>query len=75
MLKFGLYTWVFLWVTGIIILFFSEKPGVLRQRVEALKEEGRDKVVKSNFFQIRKQQEIDREIGESISFLRNLLLL
>ena len=75
MLKFGLYIWMFLWVTGIIILFFSEKPGVLRQRVEALKEEGRDKVVKSNFFQIRKQQEIDREIGESISFLRNLLLL
>lgn len=64
-----------LWVVGIFLLFFPRKPGGLRKRVEVLRQEGKEKIFRTTLFRRNKQQEIDREIGENISFLRNLLLL
>ncbi|MDX9888012.1 MAG: hypothetical protein RBS51_01985 [Anaerovoracaceae bacterium] len=75
MLKYGLCLWVFLWIGGVLLLLFPKKPGKLHQRLAGLRVETRNKIGKTTFFQRRKHQEVDREIGESISFLRNLLLL
>jgi hypothetical protein len=75
MIEYGLYIWISLWVVGIFILVLPRRTGALSQRLEKVKDRGRKRVIATNLFQKRKYQEIDWEIGESISFLRNLLLL
>lgn len=51
MLKYGLCIWSFLWIGGILLLFFPKKPGKLRQRLEGFRVETRNKIGKTNFFQ------------------------
>lgn len=75
MLKYGIYFWVVFWIAGVIILFAPKKLGSLRKRLEVAKEESKYRVTKSGLFQRKRQRAVDREIGESISFLRNLLFL
>lgn len=75
MIGYGIYIWSILWTVGITLLFYPKKTSALRQRLEDVKVKGKHRVFRTGIFEKRKHQEIDREIGESISFLRNLLLL
>ncbi len=62
-------------IIGIALLFFNNSKGDLRRRVEGLKKEGGSRLSETALLKKRKNQEIDKEVAESISFLRNLLLL
>lgn len=75
MLEYGLYIWIGLFIIGTFVLFTPKNSGRLQRSLEKVKEKGKNKFIKHSIFQRRKQEEINREIGESISFLRNTLLL
>ena len=75
MLEKGLYLWIVILVLGIIFLLLPDKPGNLLKRIENTRVKGISIASKTDFFQKKRQREIDKEIGENISFLRNLLLL
>lgn len=75
MYEYSFCIWASLLIMGITLLFFPKKTGNLRKRMETLGKEGRSIIPKNKILQRRKEQEVDREIAENISFLRNFLLL
>lgn len=75
MYEYRIYFYCSLTIIGIVLLFFTNNPGNLRRRVEGLRKKGRIRLSETAILKRREHQEIDREVAECISFLRNLLLL